>query len=264
MSRVVTGLPYYGGKARLGKWINQFLPWEWDQVYVEPFGGMAGVLHNRDPVKVEIVNDLNDRVINWWLAVRDNYKELGRLVRYTPISRSAFNWVKSNLDNEKITPVRRALAYQITVHQSVISCDGHPTWALKFSASPSGKWWMEPLSRLEILAERMRLVQLENRDALEILDRTKKFSNSLVYCDPPYRTADSGGYRKGCREVDVDALTDILLQQKGHVAISGYGDEWDHLGWVCLRKEYTFRGTHTVSGSNAKVGRRVEKLWVNW
>ena len=263
MIRVVTGLPYYGGKALLGKWINQFLPWKWDQIYVEPYGGMSGVLHHREPVKIEIINDLNDRIINWWFAIRDHTDELIRLIKLTPISRTGFNWAKRNLDNPRISPVRRALAYQIVVHQSLINGDGHPTWVLSFLKNDN-KGWYNPETRMLALAERMQKVQLENRDAFEILDRTRRFEQALIYVDPPYPSADSGGYRKHLRDVDVDELTFQLLNQKGLVAISGYGDEWDHLGWTDLQKQHVFCGTHTVNHHNARAGVRVEKLWVNW
>ena len=261
--RVATGLPYYGGKARLGKWINQFLPWKWDQIYVEPYGGMAGVLHNREPVKIEIINDLNDRVINWWRVVRDHTDELIHLVRNTPSSRSEFVNSINNLDNLKLDDVKRALYYQIVVHQSMIKGDGHPTWVLSFQQEYN-KQWKDPQRRIELLADRMRLVQLESRDALEVLDRTKRFEKSVIYVDPPYISADRAAYRKSCRDIDVSSLTAILLRQRGKVAISGYNDEWDHLDWVCLEKQVTFSGTHTADHANAEASRRVEKLWVNW
>ena len=66
-------LTYYGGKRGYGKaeWIASFLPWHSDSCYVEPFAGMAGVLFARQPVKVEVLNDLNQRVVNWLRVVRD-------------------------------------------------------------------------------------------------------------------------------------------------------------------------------------------------
>ena len=57
----------------------------------------------------------------------------------------------------------------------------------------------------------------------------------MVYVDPPYDNTigTEGAYRHG---VDRDALLDVLRVQRGRVAISGYGDEWDALGWE--RHEY--------------------------
>ena len=38
-------------------------------------------------------------------------------------------------------------------------------------------------------------------------------------------------------QVDVDCLTDLLWAQAGRVAISGVGDNWDHLGAQWQRHE---------------------------
>ena len=66
-------LSYYGGKRGYGKakWIASFLPQTPDSCYIEPFAGMAGALLARQPIKREVVNDLNRRIVNWWQAVRD-------------------------------------------------------------------------------------------------------------------------------------------------------------------------------------------------
>ena len=53
---------------------------------------MAGVLLARAPVKTEILNDLNGRVVNWWRAVRDKPEEFGRLLEFTPFSRAEYEW----------------------------------------------------------------------------------------------------------------------------------------------------------------------------
>ena len=55
-------------------------------------------------------------------------------------------------------------------------------------------------------------------------------------------------------------MTDLLLVQQGQVAISGYGQEWDHLGWTRSEKEsrFVFNGETSISES------RVEVLWMNY
>ena len=47
---------------------------------------MAGVPFARQPVKVEVLNDLNQRVVNWLRVVRDYTEDFGSLVEKTPIS----------------------------------------------------------------------------------------------------------------------------------------------------------------------------------
>ena len=64
------GLSYYGGKnpqRGVPHWINSLLPSTKEcTLYVEPFCGMMGVLLSRQESFCEIVNDANERVVNWW------------------------------------------------------------------------------------------------------------------------------------------------------------------------------------------------------
>ena len=71
-------------------------------------------------------------------------------------------------------------------------------------------------------------MQLETYDAVQIMENVAK-RDIVAYLDPPYDVE--------CRDIayhhnyyDVEALTNAVLKQKGLVAISGYGSEWDHLG----------------------------------
>ena len=57
--------------------------------------------------------------------------------------------------------------------------------------------------------------------------------------------------------MDRDALFAVLAGARARVAISGYGDEWDGLGW---RKETREAQPHR----NKAGGRRVEALWMNY
>ena len=63
---------------------------------------MAGALLARQPIKREVVNDLNRRIVNWWQAVRDAPEELGRLIDAMPASRAEYEWAVRNMDNPEI------------------------------------------------------------------------------------------------------------------------------------------------------------------
>lgn len=52
---------YLGGKNRIAPWIIGFFPPH--KFYVEPFGGSAAVLLNKQPAFLEIYNDLYDRIV---------------------------------------------------------------------------------------------------------------------------------------------------------------------------------------------------------
>ncbi|AIL08886.1 DNA adenine methylase [Stenotrophomonas maltophilia] len=52
---------YHGGMFRVSPWVNQHLPAH--RIYVEPFGGAAGVLLTKPRSGVEIYNDLDGEVV---------------------------------------------------------------------------------------------------------------------------------------------------------------------------------------------------------
>lgn len=252
-------LPYYGGKRGYGKgeWIAGLLPWERKSCYIEPFAGMAGVLLSRQPVKVEILNDLNDRVVNWWRVVRDQPEEFGWLVEQTPISRSEFQWACAAVDDLELPAIRRALAFQVLVTQCINGGDNSlsvGSWRRKISTHfwSKGRW---TAVQIQNLAARLLDVQLENIDALDLLERTADSDYAVIYCDPPYPTAETSPYALG--NLDFDRLANLLRRQKGAVAVSGYPGEWDCLGWA----------RESLDANRSQIGghweSRTEVLWRN-
>ena len=263
---MVKGLPYYGGKSPIMprcKWINSVIGRTPGRSYCEPFAGMLGVLLGRERVATEVANDANGFVVSWWRAVRDMPEEFGRRIQATPRSLVLFDEaVEAVLRPCSGDLLADALAFHICVEQSMAHGPVPSRGSWSVTKSPNnrsiGKW-----TGLEVapLASRIADVQLENRDALEILDWTKNESEILIYADPPYRSATTRPYGK--IEIDWDRLAALFQAQKGMVAISGYGDEWDALGW----HKSEFSDTFQAVGRHAKGAARetrVECLWTNF
>ena len=100
---------YYGGKSPLretGPWIAKQLPDA--PLYVEPFGGMAGVMLQREPAMKEIFNDLSGAIVNWWLCVRDEPVEFERRLRLTPRSRGLYEEAYEYLKTRTVRGTGRA------------------------------------------------------------------------------------------------------------------------------------------------------------
>ena len=255
-------LPYYGGKRGYGKatWIAEHLPWAYNSTYVEPFAGMAGVLLARRPVKLEIVNDLNERIVNWWRAVRDEPEQLAWLIDRTPHSRVEYQWATENIDNPELPAVRRALAFTVAVDQSMMHADGKNGQWQKNKDINVGSVRRPEGRDIDALAFRLRKVQLECMDAVKLIEQVADYRHAVVYADPPYPTADTSPYKES--EVDVDRLSAALLSIKGAAAISGYGDEWNHLGWRREERGATLFAAN-IHGANANRPPRTEVLWIN-
>src|SRR5262245_9266417 len=83
-------IAWYGGKYYLAEWIIGHFPNH--RLYIEPFGGMANVLLKKAHSEVEIFNDLDGRVTNFFRVLREPEKlaELKRRCELTPYSREEF------------------------------------------------------------------------------------------------------------------------------------------------------------------------------
>ena len=80
-----TPISYYGGKQSMLKHILPIIPTH--KVYVEPFFGGGAVFWAKEQSEIEVINDYNGNVVNFYEQLKTNFKELKNLVDATPYSR---------------------------------------------------------------------------------------------------------------------------------------------------------------------------------
>ena len=262
----LVALPYFGGKSTLargsGPWVNSLLPTRTDCLYAEPFAGMLGVLLGRPPSHVELVNDLNDRVVNWWRVIRDKPTEFLEVYEWTPNARREYEDAYDNLDNPAWSDVQRAVAFTTILERGLIHGDGGSRKAWGVSYNPSiGSIPRRRPEMVYALSDRLRHVQIENRCAVKVVTQLSSIEDAIVYLDPPYRSAGTSAYRHG-DGVDHEALKAAVLSCRGMVAISGYeGDGWGELGW----REESFESIRvTMHAGGNRTSPRREKLYMNY
>ena len=79
---------WVGGKSRLRKSIIPLIPDH--ECYVEPFGGAAWVLFGKTPSRVEVLNDIDEELINFFRVVRHQPEDLIKSFDLELVSRSEF------------------------------------------------------------------------------------------------------------------------------------------------------------------------------
>jgi DNA adenine methylase len=212
-----------GGK---GKQLNDLLPLvPQTKIYVEPFGGGCSVLLNRERSEVEVYNDLDGALVNLFEVLRDDEQgtEFARLVGLTPYSREVF---EGCLSFEGIAdPVRRAAAFYTVLNQSIsgkrLASKGD--WARGRTDNLADRWFHRQ-EGLNAIHTRIRNVQIECRDALDILQEWDT-PDTTFYCDPPYILESRRGKRYYAVEPGDEyhkELVDVLLRVRGNVVLSGY------------------------------------------
>lgn len=244
---------WYGGKARFTDWINGILPPRRDVLYCEPFSGMASVLLNRPKSKREIYNDINGRLVNLFRVLRDNRDELLQMLEFTLISDDDMAYAVANQDNPDLSAVQRAWCTLYICKNSMMHTDSGSTLRMVYESSST-----QPinLDMIKMVHSRLRHVQILNQPAVKLMERISIMERVDMYVDPPYLNADTSPYTYG--DIDMDSLTNVLLAQKGRVAISGY-DEWEHLNW----KRYELETHFSKFGTSDKVA-RTEIIWTNY
>jgi site-specific DNA-adenine methylase len=91
-------LSYIGGKNRLAKRVIEIFPKH--TTYVEAFAGGAQVFFHKDPSKVEVLNDLDGEIVNFYRVCQQHHEELIRYFRFVLVSRTWFDLLKA-IDRQK-------------------------------------------------------------------------------------------------------------------------------------------------------------------
>jgi DNA adenine methylase len=220
---------WYGGKFSHLDWLLPLLPKT--PHYCEPFAGSAAVLLNRDPALVETYNDIDGEVVNFFKVLRDNNQELIRLIALTPFSREEyFNAIYGNTN--EISDIERARRFYIRARQTrtgLAQTASLGRWANCKKTSRSGmsgvvSRWLGGVDSLDIIAERLLRVQIENRPATHIISLYDD-AETLFYCDPPYlheTRGDSKAYSYEMDEAEHREFAEVINSCKAFAAVSGY------------------------------------------
>jgi DNA adenine methylase len=259
-------LRYYGGKWRLAPWIISHFPEH--KNYVEPCGGAASVLLRKPRSKLETYNDLDGNIVNFFQVLRDQPDELIRKIKLTPWARAEYllslEPSPDSAEQARRTFVSLWMSMQgghasktsktWRVHKNCLHADG----GIRTVKAPHE--FIAISEELQIIANRLRCIQIENRSAQDVIKRYDN-AETLIYFDPPYVTetrAQGNVYKLETDNTFHIEAAELLRNAKGYVVVSGYAcplytELYEHHGWQRVDKE-----AQTNSG-----GKRIESLWLS-
>lgn len=248
-------LRYHGGKYLLAPWIIQNFPEH--RVYVEPYGGAASVLLQKDRSYAEVYNDLCGEVVNLFRVVRESGRELVRALELTPFSRDDFNLSyepsADSLEQARRTVARSFMGFGSNAHNRKT---GFRSNSNRSGTTPARDWRNYPRA-LPAIIERLQGVVIENRDAVDVM-LAHDSPRTLHYVDPPY-VFDTRGkgedYKYEMTDVQHRELGEVLNQLQGYVVVSGYPSPlYDEIfeGWKKVERRALADGAQE----------RTEALWM--
>lgn len=243
---------WYGGKGHMAHHILPHIP-EWREVYCEPFGGGASLFFNMPAKPIEIYNDVDGRLVNFFrvLQKREKYVELQHMLDYTLYSYEEYQKALELQFAESATDVERAWAFFV-IYNSSFSATGRTkgNWsACKKTEGQRSERFRKRVNVLDVFHKRFEHVYVDHRDAIECI---KKFATdkTFFYLDPPYpaetRKSVDAYYYETSDELHTN-LVDCMLSNKGMFVLSCY---WHDVYKPLLDAGYRMIEFNTVCYAN--------------
>lgn len=218
-------IKWVGGKSKLRKVILPMIPKH--ECYVEVFGGAGWVLFAKEPSRIEVLNDLDGELINFFRVVKNSPEELIASFEWDLVSREEFDSTLS-LDLADLTDIERAHRF----YYLIMSSWGGELGSARFQTSKSdgghGNRLIGALKTLEDRIrpahQRLRTVIIENMPWEQCVARYDA-SHTFFYLDPPY-PGNKCNYQYNMREVQEHTdLVERLRSVKGKWLLSTYDTE---------------------------------------
>lgn len=212
-------MSYYGGKQQMAKHILPLIPEH--KTYVEPFLGGGAIFWLKEPSEVEILNDTNKELINFYEVLQNDFVYLKQMIEVSLHSRSLHRdaWTVYNSPH-MFDRIKRAWAVWVLSAQG-FGGQLSSSWGRDKKQNKTVKTVANKRNAFDVdYAIRLQQVSLESRDAIKII-KTTDYADAFFYCDPPYYNSDMGHY-DGYTIDDFETLLGALSKIEGKFLLSSY------------------------------------------
>ncbi len=206
-------IKWMGGKSKLRERIISEFPTH--TTYVEVFGGAGWVLFGKTPSKVEVYNDINSELVNFYRIAKHRPEALVDALDLLPVSRDIFHdWKHADLSTMSDLERAARLYYLLHLCFGARFSGTKPQSDLGYSLGSAPGFNPDRVQDdVRRAFERLKRVYLENLDCIELIKRWDS-PDTLFFCDPPY--AGTHGYGgDGFKEDDQRRLAGALKSIKG-------------------------------------------------
>jgi DNA adenine methylase len=251
------------------------------KIYVEVFGGAASILLAKKPEGMEVYNDLNSGLCDFFRVISDPklFAEFLRRVAVLPSSRELYYQCCEEWESQKDI-VERVWRWYVIGRQSFGGMFGS-SWGFSAGSISNGMsttvaTWLGAVAALPKLHKRLQRVQVENNDFRKII-KAYDSPDTFFYLDPPYVTDSRKTetvYKHEMTNHDHKVLVHLLLGIKGTAILSGYDNPiyarlveagWVQKNWdtVCFVAGRVKNSNLQGKGAASKNQPRVESVWVS-
>jgi len=258
-AKLKTPITYYGGKQTMLKHILPLVPEH--RVYTEAFAGGAALLFAKEPSKVEVINDLNGELINFYRVCQLDFEALKREIETSIHARELHG--HSNYIYKHPTffsPVQRAWAVWYSAKTSFASMLGDSFGYDRKKGQKPTQMRNAKENFAETLKNRLEYITIECDCALKVIKRFD-CEEAFHFIDPPYIYSDMGHYSGMFNEQNMIELLELCATLKGKFMLTMYPCDLiqsyvDKYGWKINAVE------RTVTASNATGKRKKQEEWM--
>lgn len=268
---------WHGGKYYLADWIISHFPAGYEKMtYVEPFGGGASALLQKQPSQVEVYNDIDARLNNLFYVLHSHSDSFIKHLSLTPYSEAEYKRTKGvdELTDRQLLShswsgrrVVAAVNFYILCRQSIggrgdsFALSKH---RVRGGMADNVSAWLSSIDQnLPKVIKRLRTVQILCRDTFKVIEKFDS-PNTLFYLDPPYLQCTRKSpevFKHEFTSRDHYNLLELVSNLKGFWVLSGYNNPlysaWaDVCGWQKVEKKIS---NHAAGGKGKRV--MTECLW---
>ncbi len=179
-------IKWVGGKSRFRTHIVSLLPAH--SCYVELFAGGAWVLFAKQRSDVEILNDIDQELINFYRVLREKPNELMERFEWELAARAEFERL-ANTDPHSLTDIQRAHRFYYLIMAGWGGEFNYPRFQTSVSDGGHGNRLIGALKHLKEkltpVHKRLQTVIIECLEWEACFDRYDR-NNVVMYIDPPY------------------------------------------------------------------------------
>ena len=270
---MISPISIFGGK---GLFTQHLLPLIADHhVYCEAFGGGASLLFAKSPSKIEIYNDLDSTLVDFFRMLQnpDDFDQFYQKCQITPCSRELWYEFRDTWQAET-DKIERIYKWFVVARQSFSRSFGS-SWGYIATKSGGGhpRVFRNTVDRLPEVVNRLKDIQIDNRSWETVLERYDS-PNTFFYLDPPYvlSTRKDGVYNHEMTDADHESLIAKIQTLEAKVMLSGYdNDIYSALPWsrtdiqtFCSATGCTRNTKLKGDGKLKKFQPRTESIWLNY
>lgn len=218
-----TPITYYGGKQNMLRHILPLVPPH--TLYTEAFVGGAALFFAKEPAPVEVINDLNSELINFYRTIAGDFSAVKTLVDTTLHSRGlhVHAWYIYN-NPTFFTNAERAWAMWVL---SKSGFGGRISKSFGFDKAKGNSVKKIAFAKQNFsgsLSERLEHTTIECDDGLKVIARYDT-PEAFHFVDPPYVGSDMGHYSGMFNEQDLARLLEVLSGVAGKFMLATYPND---------------------------------------